>query len=50
MSSTMNQIEPEHLELFALDLEKFRKLTLFTLYHQQIPTYQHQTWSKCLLS
>ena len=31
MSSIMGQIELEHPELFALDLEKLRNLTLFTL-------------------
>ena len=31
MSSIMGQIEPEHPELFALDLEKLLNMTLFTL-------------------
>ena len=31
MSSIMGQIEPEHMELFALNLEKLLNLTLFTL-------------------
>ena len=31
MSSIMGQIEPEHPELFALELEKLLNLTLFTL-------------------
>ena len=30
MSLIMGQIEPEHLELFALELEKLLNLTLFT--------------------
>ena len=42
MSWNMGQIEIEHPELFALDFGK----TLFTLYHLQILTNQHQTWSK----
>ena len=81
MSLIMGQIEPEYLELFALEfgniaendfvytlsstninqsasnlvkvylplnLEKLLKMTLFTLYHLQILTSQHQTWSKCI--
>ena len=31
MSSIMGQIEPEHLELFALEFGKLLKLTSFTL-------------------
>ena len=31
MSFIMGQMEPEHLELFALNLEKLLNLTLFTL-------------------
>ena len=31
MSSIMGQIEPEHAELFALELKKMLNLTLFTL-------------------
>ena len=49
MSSIMGQIEPEHLELFALEFEKeMLNMTLFTLYHLQILANQHQTWSKCM--
>ena len=45
----MGQIEPEHLELFALEFGKIAEMTLFTLYRLQILTNQHQTWSKCIL-
>ena len=31
MSLLRGQIQPEHLELFALELEKLLNLTLFTL-------------------
>ena len=31
MSLIMGQIEPEHLELFALEFEKLLNMTLFTL-------------------
>ena len=47
-SSIMEQIIPKHPDLFALDLEKLLKPTLFTLYHLQILTNQHPTWSKCM--
>ena len=48
MSLTMGQIERENPELLALELEKLLNMTLFTLYHLQILTNQHQTWSKCM--
>ena len=48
MSSIMGQIEPEHPELFALEFGKIAEYDLFTLYHLQISTNQHQTWSKCM--
>ena len=49
MSSIMGQIEQEHEELFAHEFGKIaEQLTLFTLYHLQILTNQHQTWSKCM--
>ena len=47
MSLIMGQIEPEYLELFALEFGKIA-MTLFTLYHLQILTNQHQTWPKCI--
>ena len=47
-SSIMGQIEPENLELFALEFGKITESTLFTFYHLQILTSQHQTWSKCM--
>ena len=50
MRSIMAQIGPEHLELFALEFGKIAEYELFTLYHLQILTNQHQTWSKCMLS
>ena len=73
MSSIMEQIKPEHLELFTLEfgkivesdfvytlastnidqstpnLEKLLNPILFTLYHLQIITSEHQTWPKCML-
>ena len=42
----MGQIEPEHPLLFALNFEKLLNMTLFALYHLQIFSNQHQTWSK----
>ena len=48
MSSIMEQIKPKHPVVFALDLEKLLKPTLFTLYHLQMWTNQHPTWSKCM--
>ena len=36
MSSIMGQIDPEHPELFDLNLEKLLNMTLFTLYHLQM--------------
>ena len=48
MSLIMCQSEQEHPELFALELEKLLKMTLFTLFHLQILTSEHQTWSKCI--
>ena len=45
----MGQIELEHLELFALEFEKkMPNMALLTLYHLQLLTNQHQTWSKCM--
>ena len=41
MSLTVGQIEPEHLELFALEFGKIAENDLFTLYHLQILTNQH---------
>ena len=38
MSSIMDLIGPECLELFALDLEKLLYLALFTLWHLQLLT------------
>ena len=46
MSLIICQIELENSELFALELGKNPEMTLFTLYHLQILTNQHQTWSK----
>ena len=55
MSLIMGQIEPEHLELFALEFGKNAEYDfvytlssrnidhLFTLYHLEILTNQHQT-------
>ena len=43
MSSTMGLIGPEHLELFALELENFLYFKLFTLKHLQISTNPYQT-------
>ena len=41
MISIMDQIEKEHPELFALELEKMLNMTLFTLYHLQILSKEH---------
>ena len=47
MSSIMNLIGPEHLELFALEIKKkMMSFTLFTHERLQISTNQHQIWSK----
>ena len=43
ISLIMGQIEPERPELFALS--ELLNTTLFTLYHLQILTNQHQSWS-----
>ena len=48
MSLIMELIGPELSELSALEFENFPYLTLFTLWHLQILTSQHQTWSKCI--
>ena len=48
MSLIMDLIRPELYELSALEIENLPYLTLFTLYHLQILTNQHQTWSKCI--
>ena len=47
MSLTVNQIEPEHLELFALEFGKIAEYD-FVYTHLQILTNQHQTWSNCI--
>ena len=47
MSLIMGQIQSEQLELFALEFGKIAESTLFTLWHLQILTSQHQTWPKC---
>ena len=44
MSTIMDLIGPELLELPALELEILPCLTLFTLWHLQILTNQYQTW------
>ena len=43
MNWIVGQIEPEHLEIFALEFGKLLIMTLFTLYHLQILTNQHQS-------
>ena len=48
MSSIIGQIEQNIWSYFPLNSEKLLNLTLFTLYHLQIFTSQHQTWSKCM--
>ena len=48
MSLIMELIGPELSELSALELENLPYVTLFTLYHLQILTNQHQTWSICI--
>ena len=48
MSSIMDQIEPEHLEFFALEFGKIAENNCLHSYHLQILTNQHQTWSKCI--
>ena len=44
MTSIMDLIGPELLELSALELENLPYLTLLTLKHLQILTSQYQTW------
>ena len=46
MSLIMDQIESEHPELFPLEFGKNAKYDFVSLYHLQILTNQHQTWSK----
>ena len=48
MTLIMDVIRPELSELSALEFENFPYLSLFTLWHLQILTNQHQTWSKCI--
>ena len=43
MNLIMGQIEPEHLELFALEFGKIAEYDFFTLYHLQILINEHQT-------
>ena len=50
MSLIMGQIEQNIQSYLPLNLEKLLNMTLFTLYHLQILTNQHQTWSKCMWS
>ena len=46
MNLIMGQIEPEHLELFALEFRKSAEYDfVYTLASTNIN--QHQTWSKC---
>ena len=47
-SLIMGQIEPEHLELFALEFGKIADYDCLHSYRLQILTNQHQTWSKCM--
>ena len=44
MSLIMEVIEPEQVELSALELENMPYLTLFTLCHLQILNNRYQTW------
>ena len=44
MSSIIDLIGPELSKLSALEFENFPYLTMFTLYHLQIFSNQHQTW------
>ena len=46
MSLIIDLIGLELCELSALEFENFPYLTMFTLYHLQISTNQHQTWSQ----
>ena len=48
MTLIMGQIEPEHPELFALEFVKIAEFELCALYHLEMLTNQHQTWSKCM--
>ena len=48
MSTIMGQIEPEYLELFALEFGKIAENDFVYTHHLQILTNQHQTWSKCI--
>ena len=48
MSSIMGQIEPEHPELFALEIAESDSLHSSIYKYLSILTNQHQTWSKCL--
>ena len=48
MSLIMEQIKPEHLELFALEFGKIAETDFVTLEHLQILASQHQTCSKCM--
>ena len=50
MSSIMDLIGPELLELSALELENLLYLTLFTLSHLQILTNQYQSWPHYICS
>ena len=48
ISLIMGQIEPDQLELFALEFGKISKPDfVYTLAPTDI-TNQHQTWSKCM--
>ena len=47
MSLIMGQIEPEHLELFALEFRKIAEYDFVYTLNPQILINQHQTWSKC---
>ena len=48
VSLIIDLIGSELSELSALEFENFPYLTMFTLWHLQIVTNQHQTWSKCI--
>ena len=47
MTLIMGQIEPEHLELFALEFGKIAEYDCLH-YHLHILTNYHQTWSECM--
>ena len=49
MSSIMGQIEPEHLELFALEFGNTAKSDFVYTLPPKILTNQHQAWSKCVI-